>query len=161
MAYWREIKDHGYKSVFTNSWLIHRRNRSWIKGWGKNPQKSELVHCWQCLLSRATEPWTHGLRETIVCIHVSPHNGTPRVMCWHGSRPKHTQIGMCVQTLSHRRSNKKLRVYTVSDANCKFFFVHPNLSKIHQDIITYDVRLKGHTLYCVFDFYKVFFLSAL
>ena len=53
-AYQREIKDNG----FTNSWLVHvhQRNRSWIKGLGKNPQKSELVHCWQCLLSGATEP---------------------------------------------------------------------------------------------------------
>ena len=65
-AYWREIKD--YKSVFTNSWLVHQRNRSWIKGLGRNPQKSELVHSWQCLLSGATEPWTQGLRETIACI---------------------------------------------------------------------------------------------
>ena len=52
-AYQREIKDNGYKSVFTNSWLVRQRNMSWIKGLGKNPQKSELV---QCLLSGATEP---------------------------------------------------------------------------------------------------------
>ena len=31
-----EIKDNGYKSVFTNSWLVRQRNRSWIKGLGKN-----------------------------------------------------------------------------------------------------------------------------
>ena len=43
-AYRREIKDYGYKSVFTNSWLVRQRNRSWIKGLGKNPQKSEVVH---------------------------------------------------------------------------------------------------------------------
>ena len=45
-AYRRDIKDNGYKSVFTNSWLVHvcQRNRSWIKGLGKNPQKSELIH---------------------------------------------------------------------------------------------------------------------
>ena len=43
-AYWRDIKDNGYKSVFTNSWLVRQRNRSWIKGLGKNPQKSELIH---------------------------------------------------------------------------------------------------------------------
>ena len=55
-AYRREIKDNGYKSVFPSSWLVRQRNRSWIKGLGKNPQKSELVHCWQCLLSGATEP---------------------------------------------------------------------------------------------------------
>ena len=46
-AYQRDIKDNGYKSVFTNSWLVRQRNRSWIKGLGKNPQnsrKSELIH---------------------------------------------------------------------------------------------------------------------
>ena len=48
-AYRRDIKDNGYKSVFTNSWLVHlrQRNRSWIKGLGKNPQnsqKSKLIH---------------------------------------------------------------------------------------------------------------------
>ena len=43
-AYRRDIKDNGYKSVFTNSWLVRQRNRSWIKGLGKNPQKSELIH---------------------------------------------------------------------------------------------------------------------
>ena len=35
-------RDNGYKSVFTNSWLVHQRNRSWIKGLCKNPQKSQL-----------------------------------------------------------------------------------------------------------------------
>ena len=44
IAYQRDIKDNGYKSVFTNSWLVRQRNRSWIKGLGKSPQKSELIH---------------------------------------------------------------------------------------------------------------------
>ena len=34
-----------YKSVFTNLCLELQQNRSWIKGLGKNPQKSELIHC--------------------------------------------------------------------------------------------------------------------
>ena len=47
-AYRRDINDIGYKSVFTNSWLVHvrQRNRSWIKRLGNNPQnsqKSELI----------------------------------------------------------------------------------------------------------------------
>ena len=95
-AYRRAIKYHGYKSVFTISWLVRQRNRSWIKGLGKNPQKSELFHCWQCLLSGATEPWTHGFWETIACIHVSPHNDTSRVTCWQGQGAKHTKIRMRV-----------------------------------------------------------------
>ena len=44
IAYRRDIKDNGHKSVFTNSWLVRQRNRLWIKGLGKNPQKSELIH---------------------------------------------------------------------------------------------------------------------
>ena len=49
-AFRRDIKDNGYKSVFTNLWLERQRNRSWIKGLGKNPHKSELIHWRQCLL---------------------------------------------------------------------------------------------------------------
>ena len=44
MAYRTDVKDNGYKSAFTNSWLVRQRNRLWIKGLGKNPQKSELIH---------------------------------------------------------------------------------------------------------------------
>ena len=47
-AFRRDIKDNGYKSNFTNLWLERQRNRSWIKGLDKNPQKSELVHWRQC-----------------------------------------------------------------------------------------------------------------
>ena len=37
----RQPRDNGYtcKSIFTNSWLVRQRHRSWIKGLGKNPQK--------------------------------------------------------------------------------------------------------------------------
>ena len=45
----RGIKDMDYKSVFTNLCLELQQNRSWIKGLGKNPQKSELIHWRQCL----------------------------------------------------------------------------------------------------------------
>ena len=44
-------KTMDYKSVFTNLHLELQQNRSWIKGIGKNPQKSELIHWRQCLLS--------------------------------------------------------------------------------------------------------------
>ena len=30
-AFQRDIKDNGYKSVFTNLWLERQRNRSWIR----------------------------------------------------------------------------------------------------------------------------------
>ena len=38
-AFRRDIKDNGYKSVFSNLWLERQR-----KGLGKNPQKTELIH---------------------------------------------------------------------------------------------------------------------
>ena len=117
-AYWREIKDNGYKCVFTNSWLVRQRNRSWIKGLGKNPQKSELVHCWQFLLSGATEPWPHGLRETIACIQVKRHDGT----AWQGSHQSTHKLECtfrsavptkiwCLYSLRCELVNKKLKFY--------------------------------------------------
>ena len=109
-AYQREINDSGYKSVFTNSWLVRQRNRSWIKGLGKNPQKSELVHCWQCLLSGATEPWPHGLRETIACIQVERHDGTAYMACWQGSR-QNTQKSECAFRRSLIGRSKKNCVF--------------------------------------------------
>ena len=96
IAYRRDIKDNGYKSVFTDSWLACQRNRSWIKGLGKNPQKSELIHWRQCRLSGATEPCPLGLRETLACIHVILHMSRPRVACWHGSRQNSQKNGMRV-----------------------------------------------------------------
>ena len=96
-AYRRDIKDNGYKSVFTNSWLERQRNRSWIKGLGKHPQKSELIHWQRCLLSGATEPCPLGLRETLACIHVILHMSRPRVACWHSSR-QNSQKTECVLT---------------------------------------------------------------
>ena len=95
--YRRDIKDNGYtcKSVFTNSWLVRQRNRSWIKELGKNPQKSELIHWQQCILSGATEPCPLGLRETLAWKHVILHMSRPRVQCWHGSR-QNSQKTECV-----------------------------------------------------------------
>ena len=94
-AYRREIKDYGYKLVFTNSWLVRQRNRSWIKGLDKNQQKSELIHRWQCLfvrVYRTVNPRT--LRNE--CVYTSQ---APR---WHGmhgvlTRLQNThKIGMCI-----------------------------------------------------------------
>ena len=94
-AYRRDIKDNGYKSVFTNLWLEHQQNRSWIKGLGKNPQKSELIHWRQCLLSGCTEACSLRLRETLACIHVIPQMSQSRVACWHGYR-QNSQKTECV-----------------------------------------------------------------
>ena len=42
-AFRRDIKDNGYKSVFTFGWNVNGIGRGY-KGLGKNPQKSELIH---------------------------------------------------------------------------------------------------------------------
>ena len=51
-------------------------------------KKSELLHCWQCLLSGASEPLPHGLRKTIAWIHTSQaprwHGMAWHGMAWHG-----------------------------------------------------------------------------
>ena len=80
-----------YKSVFTNLCLELQQNRSWIKGLGKNPQKSELIHWRQCLLSGGTEACSLGFRETPACIHVIQH--------WHvDTASGKTQKTECVFT---------------------------------------------------------------
>ena len=84
-AYRTEIKrpcDNGYKSVFTNPWLLRQKNRSSINGLGKNQQKEWTRSLFAVPFVRATQPWPHGLRETIACIHVNRNYGTPRVACW-------------------------------------------------------------------------------
>ena len=105
-AYQKDIKDNGYKSIFTNSWLVRQRNRSWRKGLSKNPQKSKLIHWQQCLLSGATEPCPLGLRETFACIYVIPHNVT--ATCGVLTRPpaKLTKNEMRVKTSADQRLKK-------------------------------------------------------
>ena len=80
-------------------WIINpsllQQNRSWIKGLGKNPQKSELIHWRQCLLSGGTEACSLGLRETLACIHVIQRLSQPQVACWHGFR-QNSQKTECV-----------------------------------------------------------------
>ena len=104
-----------YKSVFTNLCLELQQNRSWIKGLGKNPQKSELIHWRQCLLSGGTEACSLGLRETPACIHVIQRLSQPWVACWHGFR-QNSQKTECVFTRCPTGGRKKLCVYTASEA---------------------------------------------
>ena len=77
--------DNGYKSVFTNSWLVRQRHRSWIKGLGKNPQKE----------------WTHSLLAVpFVRGHPTVTPGTPRndgvytrqSPWWHATRDVFTSL---------------------------------------------------------------------
>ena len=73
--------DNGYKSVFTNSWLVCQGNRSWIKGLGKNLQK-------EWTRSLFAVPFVRGRRT------VTPW--TPRNDCVHTSQPQqwHATHGM-------------------------------------------------------------------
>ena len=102
--------DNGYKSVFTNSWLVRQRHRSWIKGLGKSPQKE----------------WTRSLLAVpFVRGHPTVTPGTPRndglYVChspwWHATggvltRPpaKLAKNAMRVKTSVDWRLKKKLRV---------------------------------------------------
>ena len=95
-----------YKSVFTNLCLELQQNRSWIKGLGKNPQKSELIHWRQCLLSGGTKACSLGLRETPACIHVIQRLSQPRVACWHSFR-QNSQKTECVFTRCPTGGRKK------------------------------------------------------
>ena len=103
-------KTMDYKSVFTNLCLELQQNRSWIKGLGKNPQKSELIHWRQCLLSGGTEACSLALRETPACIHVIQRLSQPRVACWHGFW-QNSQKTECVFTRCPTGGQKKNCVY--------------------------------------------------
>ena len=101
-AYRREIKDNGYKSIFTNSWLVRHRNRSWIKGLGKNPQK-EWTH------SLLAVPFVQGHR-TVAPWTPRNHDGTACVACWQGSR-QNTRKSECAFRRSPIGRSKKYCVF--------------------------------------------------
>ena len=61
-----------YKSVFTNSWLVRQRNRSWIKGLGKKSTK-EWTRSLLALPFRPGPP-NRGPVTPIACIQVSRQN---------------------------------------------------------------------------------------
>ena len=96
-------RDNGYKSVFTISRLVCQRNRSLIKGLGKNQQK-EWTHSLFAVPSvrgqRTVTPWT----PRNDCVYTSQ---APR---WHVSW-QHTQKSSDYQWVNF------VRVCTASDAN--------------------------------------------
>ena len=109
-----------YKSVVTNLCLELQQNRSWIKGLGKNPQKSELIHWRQCLLSGGTEACSLGIRETPACIHVIQRLSQPRVACWHGFQ-QNSQKMECVFTRCPTGGRKKIAcIYGLRSEGVKF-----------------------------------------
>ena len=84
--------DNGDKFVFTKSWLVRQRHRSWIKGLGKNPQK-------EWTRSLLAGPFVRG--HPTVTPGTPRNNGmytrqSPRVACLQVFRQKHTKIGMRV-----------------------------------------------------------------
>ena len=93
-----------------NLCLELQHNRSWIKGLGKNPQKSELIHWRQCLLSGAPKHVPSDYRETPACIHVIQRLSQPRVACWHGFR-QNSQKTECVFTHCPTGGRKKNCVF--------------------------------------------------
>ena len=84
-------RDNGYKSVFTNSWLVCQRNRSWMKGLDKNRQKEWTRSLFAVPFVRGhwtVTAWT----PRNDCVYTSQ---APRVACWQVSSP-HTQKSECV-----------------------------------------------------------------
>ena len=120
-----------YKSVCTNLCLELQQNRSWIKGLGKNPQKtkSELIHWQQCLLSGGTEACSLGLRETPACIHVIQRLSQPRVACWHGFR-QNSQKTECVFTRCPIGGRKK-KLRGLNGLRSEGVNISPNASSVH------------------------------
>ena len=117
MAYRREIKDNGYKSVFTNSWLVRQRSMSWIKGLGKNPQQKtcSLLALPFVRGYRIVTPWT----PRNDCVYTSQaHDGAQ----WQGSR-QNTQKSECAfRRSSSRPFQNNMRVFTASDASWLIFY---------------------------------------
>ena len=116
-AYRREIKDNGYKSV---KFLAGTSKEQVLdKGIRQKSKKSELVHCLQCLLSGATEPWPHGLRETIACIQVKRHDGVAtRVDKAPAKPPKNRNARLdALQTAVPKKKLYGLRCELVKVAN--------------------------------------------
>ena len=100
-----------YKTVFTNLCLELQQNRSWIKGLGKNPFTHSI-------------PFTHSLTAVpFVRGHRSVFPRTPRNTGVYTRHPTFVTATSGVLTrlpakLSKNgmRSEKKLRVYTASEA---------------------------------------------
>ena len=72
-AYRRDIKDNGYKSVFTNSWLVSQKNRSWIG-----------------IMQKSTKEGTHSMTAVpFVQGHRTVSPWTPRNTCLYSRHPAH------------------------------------------------------------------------
>ena len=87
-------RDNGYKSVFTNSWLVCQRHRSWIKGLGKNQQKE-----WTRSLFAVPFVWGHWTVTPWTLRNDCVHTSQPQQ--WHATRgmlislpATHTEIGI-------------------------------------------------------------------
>ena len=88
-----------------------------LKRLGKNPQKSKLVHCWQCLFSGATEPVNPRTQKND-CVY------TRQPAQWHTTgdmltrllAKTHTNRNVCLDAL-RSLFQPKIACYTVSDVN--------------------------------------------
>ena len=90
-------RDIGYKSVFTNSWLVCQRNRSWIKGLGKINQQKEWTR------SLFAVPFVRGHRTVTLWTPRNDYVYTSQAPRWHATHgvltsfpATHTEIRMPV-----------------------------------------------------------------
>ena len=110
-------RDNGYKSVFTNSWLVCQRNRSWIKESGKNQQE-------EWTRSLFAVPSVQGHRT------VTPMDSEKQLRVYTSGRTMTRHMWRVDKAPGHPRRNRNvclkvlrlswvtfLRVHTASDAN--------------------------------------------
>ena len=86
-AYRRDVKDNGYKTVFTISWLVRQRNRSWIKGLGKKTTKRVNSFIDGSAFCPGPPNCVPSDSEKHLRVYTSSRTmSQPRVACWRGSR---------------------------------------------------------------------------
>ena len=113
-AYRREIKDNGYKSIFTISWLVRQRNRSWIKGLGKNPKRvSSFIAC----SAFCPGPPNRDPMDSEKLLRVYKSSATMARHSWRVDKAPAKKSKCVLRSSPIRCSQNKLRVYTASDAN--------------------------------------------
>ena len=132
-------RDNGYQFVFTNSWLVCQRNRSWIKGLGKYQQKE----------------WTRSLFAVpFVLVHQTMTPWTPRNDCMYTSQAAQ-RVDKCPGRI-HRNRNACLKVLRLSmgkilacihslrcklvkgESHHKFIFAQPSFCQLY----TFFIRMK-------------------
>ena len=63
--------DDGEIFLYSRSWLVGQRNRCWIKGLGKNPQKEWARSLFAVPFAGVSQAWPAGLRENGMSVRIS------------------------------------------------------------------------------------------